>query len=335
MPPIAPALTVADLARYFELPDRFFQSFQMRDSARGVLTPFLDGDGCKRTALLRTTVDEDFPQGWPSATPFLPWGLWCLPRAKQRGQLFLVFSEADAWVLWYHSVPALALVDPLSLEAGFLEGNPSLIIHRHPSPRGNNLVDRVVTRLRQLEYPGRACNLRLSDGYMNLADLHRASPSDFTARLQAAVRQGQTLHPPTRPKTAPAQDWHWQRSAYIQPASVSSPLHPESSNVTQTPPEPPSAREYPLFGSPAWFATEAPEEIIFYLGRQRGEAIVFLQKALEDGPRPASELICAARGHGICVRTLRRAKKLLAAESVRRVRGQGRAEWTWELRRAK
>ena len=39
-------------------------------------------------------------------------------------------------------IAALALPDPRCLEADYLQGNPSLVIHRHPSSRGIHLVER-------------------------------------------------------------------------------------------------------------------------------------------------------------------------------------------------
>ncbi len=62
----------------------------------------------------------------------------------------------------------------------------------------------------------------------------------------------------------------------------------------------------------------------------RGEAERFLREFLGDGPKAQQTVECEAKGVGISVSTLRRAKQELGVRS-RRVRGDDGYSWVWSL----
>jgi hypothetical protein len=279
--------------------------------------------------LCRTSVTEDFAHGWPAGLPQPPWGLWCLHRARTLCQLYLVFSEPDAWVLWLHALPALALQDPVRLEADHVDGRYlSLLIHRMPSPRGQNLVERTQARLKQLCFPGRVADFRLCDGHTHLSDLYRAAPADFAKQLENAVHQARPLAVPAGPPpmiSGAAYEAGWPSRLYLPPASVHGPLSPTEQPTDAPPRSPPEEASFR-----DWL-DENKEDLLFCLGRECGDAMRFLQIELSGGPRPAQELLRAARQHGLSPRTLRRAKKLLRIASLRRYGADGVGLWEWTL----
>ncbi|GEM_PF-3992854 len=333
MSDVATPLTLAELSRDYQLPESFLRALGLSDGPDGVRTPFLDASGKPQATLRRTSLTEPFATGWPAGQRQLPWGLWCLPRAKQRGQLFIVFSEPDAWVLWRHALPALALPDPTCLESEYLTGNVSVVIHRIPSDRGNQLVERVRVRLVQLDHGGRVCDLRLLNGHASLADLYRAAPQDFNARLMEALHDARPLQIRPASQAAPAgmmldYEKRWPSRLYLQPSSVCGPLHPGAASLS---PEPELTTPAPAWDERAWLQSQTPEKLLFYLGHERGDAMRFLQSELSTGPKSAQSLLHAARARGMSPRTVRRAKKLMAVKSQRRGLSSGAAQWVWSL----
>ncbi|MCI0641704.1 MAG: hypothetical protein L0Y70_21725 [Gemmataceae bacterium] len=316
-------LTVADLARHYRVSEQFLRWLGMSDAPDGIETRYLDRAGNPMYTLRRTALTQPFPSGWPSGQRRLPWGLWTLERARQRGLLFLVFTEAEAWVLWQHAQPALALPDPACLESDAFPGNPSLAVHRDLLLPADNLVERVAVRLRQLNYAGRVCELRLLNGHTSLAELHRADPEAFVDRVQAAFCQARPIS--VRPAVnAPLPDAdyarNWPARIYLPPANE--PLHPGAAALQPAPPPPP-------FNPSSWLRSLDTQLFLSALGRARGKAQSFLQTALAAGPRPVTDLVRAARARGLSPRTLRRAKKALGIRS-RRQRGQaGTTQWLW------
>ncbi len=316
-------LTVADLARHYRVSDQFLRWLSMSDAPDGIETRYLDRD-CKPTfTLRRTSLTQPFPSGWPSGQRRLPWGLWCLERARQRGLLFLVFTEAEAWVLWQHAQPALALPDPACLEWDAFPGNPSLAVHRDLLLPAGKLVERVTVRLRQLNYAGGVCELRLLNGHTSLAELHRADPEAFVHSVQAAFCQARPISVrPAANAPLPEADYAriWPSRIYLPPANE--PLHPGAAALQPAPPPAP-------FNPNSWLHSLDTQLFLSALGRERGAALSFLQTALAAGPRPVTDLVRAARARGLSPRTLRRAKKALGIRS-RRQRGQaGTMQWLW------
>ena len=326
-------LTLAELSRHYLLPEGFLRALGLSDGPDGVRTPFLDSAGKPQTTLRRTSLTEPFATGWPAGQRRLPWGLWCLPRARMRGQLFVVFTEPDAWVLWHHALPALALPDPTCLESEFLTGNVSVVIQRRPSDLGNQQVERVRVRLLQLDHGGRVCDLRLLNGHASLADLYRAAPQEFNARLMEALHDARSLQVRAATQPTPAgimldYEKRWPSRLYLQPASVCGPLHPGAASLDR---EPELTTPAAAWDERAWLQSQAPEKLLYYLGHERGDAMRFLQTELSTGPKSAQVLLHAARAQGLSSRTLRRAKKLLAVRSQRRGLAAGAGQWVWSL----
>ena len=60
----------------------------------------------------------------------------------------------------------------------------------------------------------------------------------------------------------------------------------------------------------------------------RDEAKTFLQQLLADGPMATTDIDDAAKGHGISLRTLRRAKRELKITAKKNGKD---GNWTWSL----
>ena len=64
--------------------------------------------------------------------------------------------------------------------------------------------------------------------------------------------------------------------------------------------------------------------------RAREEAEKWLRAALAHGPRPAKDLIAAARKDGITEATLKRAKDALRIEGVESKKRGMKGKWVWQ-----
>lgn len=103
------SLTLAALAEAKKLPLDFLRELGLRDTQHGVKIPYFDQDGQLVAVRYRLALSGERRFYWRKGDKSLPYGLWRLAEARDRGQLFIVEGESDTWTLWLHGVPALGV----------------------------------------------------------------------------------------------------------------------------------------------------------------------------------------------------------------------------------
>jgi hypothetical protein len=191
--------TLEELARHKRLPVAFLESLGVHDvQRRGVGIPYYDAGGAETIAVkVRIGLGKDAGQdpydrrSWPAGVPVAAYGQWRLDQATRKGFLVLVEGETDCWALWHHELPALGL--PGADMAGKLEREHvacvgRVYVHREPDQAGQKFVDKVVKRLRQLDFEGQVLEVCSPGGVKDPSELHARDPETFRERFQAALR---------------------------------------------------------------------------------------------------------------------------------------------------
>jgi hypothetical protein len=188
----APArLTLADFAAAKGLPEDFLSAQGVEEMPGGWLQltyRLRDGSPAprhrKRTALIAKEGSLWTPATGPAPVPY---GLWRLDDASDKGDLLLVEGETDPLTAWYHNIAALGLPGASTaklLTADMLQGVGLLWVLEEPDDGGKAFVRGVGTRLRELEWRGEARILRLPVKDVN--DLHRTAGDGFAVAMATA-----------------------------------------------------------------------------------------------------------------------------------------------------
>ncbi len=198
----AARLTVAELANAKRLPADFLTGLGLSDlPERGVGIPYYDATGAAVAVKRRTALKATEGSYWPKGQPLAAYGSWRIDGANRAGFLILVEGESDCWALWHHGLPALGIPGSnavKALEKEHVEGVPTVYVHREPENGGTAFVEGVRRRLAELDFAGKAFELRMPEGVKDPADLHARDPERFKATLEEAIRSsaGIELSPP-------------------------------------------------------------------------------------------------------------------------------------------
>lgn len=108
-------LTIATLAKVkgFTNSDWLRERFSLREDSFGVVIPYFDADGKLIREQVRTGLKKE-PGGrkiwrWNRGGDLIPYGVWLLGEARQRGELHIVEGASDVWTLALHNMSALGL----------------------------------------------------------------------------------------------------------------------------------------------------------------------------------------------------------------------------------
>jgi hypothetical protein len=188
----APALTIDALAKAKGLPPAFLRELELKDlSGGGVGIPYFGSTGEKIAVKKRTVLKAKDGSYWPKGKPLAAYGQNRLDAAAKVGFLILVEGESDCWALWHQGLPALGIPGANAAKTLLLEHVESvetIYCHREPDKGGETFVEGVRERLVALGFRGKMFELRMPDGVKDPADLHKAEPSRFKARLEEAIR---------------------------------------------------------------------------------------------------------------------------------------------------
>lgn len=224
--------TLASLAEAKRLPAKFLAELglcNLRDGGVGIT--YYDVAGETIAVKRRTALKASEGSYWPKGQPLAAYGLWRLDEINKAGFVVLVEGESDCWALWHHGLPALGVPGSNSakvLEAEHLACVEKVYVHREPDAGGATFAKGVADRLRQLEFAGKAFELRMPDGAKDPADLHVSDPSRFLARFQEAIEAAEPLalkrgRPESGPSATP-EEWQWQPPIPFTSAPVVEPF---------------------------------------------------------------------------------------------------------------
>jgi hypothetical protein len=191
-------LTVARLAAHRRLPAAFLASLGLHDLRQGgVGIPYYGPSGEDIEIKRRTHLSAKEGSYWPKGRPLAAYGLWKLGEAGRAGFLILVEGESDTWTLWHHGLPGLGLPGANTVKSTLakehLDGIGKLYVCREPDRGGAQFVAGVVSRLGELDFTGRAFEVRMPDGIKDLSDLHIEDADAFCGRLQESIEASTPL----------------------------------------------------------------------------------------------------------------------------------------------
>lgn len=109
--------TLAQYASSKHLPEGFLTGIGLSDYAYSgrpaVKMAYRDADGAQNVNRYRIALGNDGGTGsrflWEKGSKATLYGLWLLPRAREKGYVVLCEGESDAQTLWYHDIPALGI----------------------------------------------------------------------------------------------------------------------------------------------------------------------------------------------------------------------------------
>jgi hypothetical protein len=184
--------TVAALASAKRLPADFLTGLGLSDLPKGgVGIAYYDATGAEVAIKQRTALKAAEGSYWPKGKPLMAYGCWRIDRANKTGFLILVEGESDCWAVWHHGLPALGIPGAnavMTLLKEYIEGVPTIYVHREPDKGGTAFVEGVGRRLADLKFAGKAFELRMPEGVKDPAELHAHDPKRFKAALEEAIR---------------------------------------------------------------------------------------------------------------------------------------------------
>lgn len=195
-------LTLALIAKDKHLPESFLNELgvvQIRNYLQ--ITYFLE-DGSKairqrkRTAL--KAKDGSF---WNQKKgELVPYGLWKLSEAKQKGFLLLPEGESDCWTLWFHHFPALGIPGASmtnTLKPQYLDGVSKIYIINEGKQAGNTFTNGISKQLQTFQWPGKVFILTMPNGLEDVNDLHKSDSDTFKELFNLSLEQATTLKIPS------------------------------------------------------------------------------------------------------------------------------------------
>jgi len=210
------ALTLAHLADAKKLPVGFLRDLGLKDIKSGVLMPYYSAEGAPTRARLRLalTGDERFRWGFRkdrsgAELKIVPYGLWRLPQARDKGNLIIVEGESDCWSAWYHSLCCLGLPGAETarlLELDHLDGIKRIYLIQEPDQGGSAFVNGIAGRLKTINWTGQAFSFQIGSGMKDLSDLHIATcdtPAKFRESVLKAIETALPM-PEVQPKPSAA-----------------------------------------------------------------------------------------------------------------------------------
>jgi len=192
-------LTLALIAKDKHLPETFLKELgvvQIRNYLQ--ITYFLE-DGSKairqrkRTAL--KAKDGSF---WNQKKgEVVPYGIWKLSEAKEKGFLILPEGESDCWTLWFHNFPALGIPGASmanTLKPQYLNGISKIYIINEGKQAGNTFTTGISKQLHSFQWPGEIFILTMPHNLEDVNDLHKSSnPDIFKELLRLSLQQAISL----------------------------------------------------------------------------------------------------------------------------------------------
>jgi replicative DNA helicase len=211
-------LTLAVLAEAKRLTADFLRGLGLADlPGGGVGIPYYDEAGTEIAVKRRTALKATDGSYWPKGLALRAYGAWQLDAARKAEFLILVEGESDCWALWSHGLPALGIPGAnaaKTLDPEYLVGIAKVYVVREPDQGGPQFIKGISRRLADMEFEGRAFEMRMPAGTKDPADLHAKNPAAFADAIQDAIccseeidfRHGDAWeHPADRSRDTPKQ----------------------------------------------------------------------------------------------------------------------------------
>ncbi|MDF9409063.1 MAG: hypothetical protein A4E52_01864 [Pelotomaculum sp. PtaB.Bin013] len=188
-------LTIDALAKDKGFPTDFLTSLGVSQGRNHVKIRYSleDGTPAPRQRIRVALKAKDGSKWARGKGAVIPYGLWKLPEAREKGFIVFVEGESDSWTLWYHDFPALGF--PGADMAGKLklkhvDGIPKIYAVREPDQGGEAFIAGITKQFSSWKtWQGELFEVRLSEltGAKDPNDLHKREQSKFKEIFQNAL----------------------------------------------------------------------------------------------------------------------------------------------------
>ena len=144
-------LTLQEYAALKGLPINFLKGEGLVDSDYfgnpAVQIPYLNELGNEVAVRFRGSFDGENQFWWKPQTKPVPYGLWHLEQARERGYIVIVEGESDCHTLWFHEFPALGVPGTKMWRREwdqYLDGIPEIYVVIEPDAGGEALMRKLA-----------------------------------------------------------------------------------------------------------------------------------------------------------------------------------------------
>jgi hypothetical protein len=178
-------------AIYCKVPWMFLDELGIKDTERGLRIPYLDQSGNVVRYRYRTALTGAAKYTWAAEGRIIPYGVWNLDVARQKGYVILVEGETDALVGIYLGVPVLGIPGCEAWKSEWLHFIPEGVtayIWQEPGTGGAKFAERVAKDIPEARI------VSPPDGIKDLRALwlHSANAGDFSEKLDAILSSAKT-----------------------------------------------------------------------------------------------------------------------------------------------
>ena len=183
-----PGCTVAAYAEYVQLPeDHLREQFGLEDvtymKSPAMRMGYADEAGSATSIRFRLKIHKgggiDDRFRWRRGDKTMPYGLWDLPKAREKAYVVLAEGESDKHTLSYHGEPGVGIPGASNWKdewAGYFDSIPKIYVVVEPDQGGNAFWNKLArSPLKERLY-----KVTLPEGIKDVSALHKANPQRFS-----------------------------------------------------------------------------------------------------------------------------------------------------------
>jgi uncharacterized protein (DUF927 family) len=178
--PKRPAFTVEEYAAAKQLDVKKLYEYGLKNAVKGIAVPYMDEKGNLLATRYRHSLKGAVRFSWMKGSKLMPYGLWMLKMARERGFVVVVEGESDCHTLWAHEVPALGIpgADTFRPEWSAYFKGIDVYLFKEPDQGGEIFLRKICIGLLEHHFTGKVYSLLLQ-GYKDPSELHIAGEETF------------------------------------------------------------------------------------------------------------------------------------------------------------
>jgi len=181
---------LTEYAKAKKLPEEFLKELGLKNGQKsGITIPYYDESGAVVSNRQRHSAASTGPRfTWSRGSKVIPYGLWKLKDAREKGYIVLLEGESDTQTLWHHGLPALGIPGSSTFRADmaqFLTGL-KVYMHQEPDAGGETFVKKICDGLVDAHWQGELYTVS-TPGHKDPSELHVKNPKEFKDRWKVAM----------------------------------------------------------------------------------------------------------------------------------------------------
>jgi hypothetical protein len=183
-----PAFTLEEYAAAKQLDTSALQSFGVKNTPRGMAIPYMDEKGNLIATRFRHSLKGAIRFSWLKGSKVMPYGLWRLATAREKGYIVVVEGESDCHTLWAHDIPALGMPGADTFQPRWAQyfQDLNVYLYKEPDQGGETFLKKICVGLLDSHFTGKVCSLALQ-GYKDPSELHIQGGAAFTEKWASAM----------------------------------------------------------------------------------------------------------------------------------------------------